>query len=485
MNRTSINESLGRPLDVLCVQMSEGFVRREEQEPKSRLEKTVESLQRQRDQICSDISNYISCKKSDDDAQHLIDQIQKMFEEQLRSIQDDIRDANSKYNRLVAERDEIMNEMVLLNTKNAELNTINNDLTRRVSERERETMAFMAGTNFLDDKEKKPYIPKEEQPTLKKLKNRRLVFGRFGKQKDKIDSPTNDDTRSIDSRYDVMSSDEHGFYQTKFLRPVRCEVCGDKIWRTAELKCQGCGVTCHFKCASNMPNDCSNYKNSGRSPSMRSPSLRSPSIASRNSVVFGNDLIKQVQLENGKVPLIVRCCVEAVEARGMELEGIYRKSGGAKQMRQIQQLFDQGQIPNLADEKQWNDISAVTSVLKQYFRALPDPLFTFQFHDEFIKATGITNPNERLKEVQGIIHKLLPSENRDTIRYLMCHLYRVQKQHEMNYMNSRNLAVIFGPTLLRNPDETNDLLEMNRKIETIDYILNHCDELFGCCGNNQ
>ena len=63
MNRTSVNETLGRPLDVLCVQMSEGFVRREEQESKTRLEKTVESLQRQRDQICSDISNYISCKE--------------------------------------------------------------------------------------------------------------------------------------------------------------------------------------------------------------------------------------------------------------------------------------------------------------------------------------------------------------------------------------------------------------------------------------
>ena len=72
----------------------------------------------------------------------------------------------------------------------------------------------------------------------------------------------------------------------------------------------------------------------------------------------------------------------------MELEGIYRKSGGAKQMRQIQQLFDQNQIPNLADDKQWNDISAVAGVLKQYFRDLPDPLFTFQFHNDFIKATG-------------------------------------------------------------------------------------------------
>ena len=56
----------------------------------------------------------------------------------------------------------------------------------------------------------------------------------------------------------------------------------------------------------------------------------------------------------------------------------------------------------------------------------------------------------------------------------------MQKRDQVNFMNTRNLAVIFGPTLLRNMDDSSDLLEMSRKIETIDYILNHCDELFGC-----
>lgn len=71
----------------------------------------------------------------------------------------------------------------------------------------------------------------------------------------------------------------------------------------------------------------------------------------------------------------------------MSYEGIYRKSGGAGQMRQIQQLFEQGQTPDLLNEKQWNDICAITSVLKQYFRSLPDPLFTYRTHNQFIQAS--------------------------------------------------------------------------------------------------
>lgn len=71
----------------------------------------------------------------------------------------------------------------------------------------------------------------------------------------------------------------------------------------------------------------------------------------------------------------------------MDCEGIYRRSGGAGQTREIQQLFDQGKVPDLTgDVSKWNDISAITSVLKLYFRNLPDPLFTFALHDDFIQA---------------------------------------------------------------------------------------------------
>ncbi|KAI9253959.1 Rho GTPase activation protein [Phascolomyces articulosus] len=226
------------------------------------------------------------------------------------------------------------------------------------------------------------------------------------------------------------------------------------------------------------PQECLNNKKDSSSNDNRH---RSMSIHStRSSVVFGNDLCKQVQMENSTIPLIVRRCVEAVEVRGMEVEGIYRKSGGAKQMREIQELFDIGQPPDLTDDNHWNDINAVTSVLKQYFRKLPDPLFTYQLHHEFIKNTYIKNPSTRFDEIQLLIHKLLPTENRDTIQYIMCHLFRVQERSNVNYMNARNLAVIFGPTLLRNTDEASDLLEMSCKIETISYILHHCEALFGC-----
>ena len=45
-------------------------------------------------------------------------------------------------------------------------------------------------------------------------------------------------------------------------------------------------------------------------------------------------------------------------------------------------------------------------------------------------------------------------------------------------MTSRNLAVVFGPTLMRHSDENKDLVDMNHKINAIDYILSHISTLF-------
>jgi hypothetical protein len=102
--------------------------------------------------------------------------------------------------------------------------------------------------------------------------------------------------------------------------------------------------------------------------------------------LFGNDLTKQVEAEGRTIPLLVERCIAAVELRGMDYEGIYRKSGGAAQMRSIQLSFEQGLDPDLTDDDEYNDICAVTSILKQYLRELPNPLMTYELYPQFLES---------------------------------------------------------------------------------------------------
>ena len=103
------------------------------------------------------------------------------------------------------------------------------------------------------------------------------------------------------------------------------------------------------------------------------------------SVLFGSDLIERADFERRQIPSIVTRCIEEVELRGMDQEGIYRKSGGSSQINTIKDGFDKDENFDISDPDL--DIAAVTSVLKQYFRKLPNPLLTFDIYDQVLEST--------------------------------------------------------------------------------------------------
>ncbi len=70
----------------------------------------------------------------------------------------------------------------------------------------------------------------------------------------------------------------------------------------------------------------------------------------------------------------------------MDVEGIYRKTGGNSQVKAIQEGFEKSDDYDISDPGL--DITAVTSVLKQYFRKLPVPLLTFEAYDGMLEANS-------------------------------------------------------------------------------------------------
>lgn len=111
--------------------------------------------------------------------------------------------------------------------------------------------------------------------------------------------------------------------------------------------------------------------------------------------LFGTELEQRAEYEGNRIPNVVQKCIQEVEIRGMDFEGIYRKSGGASQMRQIQDAFERGEDPQFDSNV---DICGVTSVLKQYFRNLPNPLLTYEIYERFVETTStdLTKASNRL-----------------------------------------------------------------------------------------
>jgi hypothetical protein len=265
----------------------------------------------------------------------------------------------------------------------------------------------------------------------------------------------------------------HTFQQQSVLRFARCDHCGDKMWGT-QLRCQMCGIACHTRCVPLVPAAC---KDRGR------PAEETVDISPPPPSMFGRDLIEQTRAdargEDRMIPVIVEKCIMAVEAIGMDYEGIYRKTGGSGQSKLITSWFERGDYDgfDLLDNDTFNDISSVTSVLKNYFRGLPNPLLTYALHPQFIQAASYRDPEAKHQALNDLITEL-PHEHYYTLRYLMLHLYRVKERSEENKMNARNLGVVFGPTLMRSPDSSQEFADMAGKALTVEWLIDNAPSVF-------
>lgn len=121
--------------------------------------------------------------------------------------------------------------------------------------------------------------------------------------------------------------------------------------------------------------------------SVSANTVTTPMAAEPPTTLFGSELTERADHERRQIPSVVTRCIEEVELRGMDQEGIYRKTGGNSQVNQIKEGFEKSENFDISDPDL--DITAVTSVLKQYFRKLPMPLLTFDVYDRVLESNGM------------------------------------------------------------------------------------------------
>ena len=73
------------------------------------------------------------------------------------------------------------------------------------------------------------------------------------------------------------------------------------------------------------------------------------------------------------------------------------------------------------DDPKWNDVNVVTSLLKSFFRKLPDPIFTTEMYNVFIDASKIEETHKRLNALR-LHFRELPEANYETLHHLISHL---------------------------------------------------------------
>ena len=149
-------------------------------------------------------------------------------------------------------------------------------------------------------------------------------------------------------------------------------------------------------------------------------------------------------------------------------------------------------------------------MLKSFFRKLPDPLFTDEYYTDFIKTSLIKDEAQKMKAIRSLLvglpqhhyrlgydfGHLMPSlltpfdlwhkgqglqfrSNISTAKFLIRHLSTVA-QSENTRMDSKNLATVIAPNLIRSTTGTliNDVKDLNNQCSLVDSLISKYDWFF-------
>ncbi|XP_014287393.1 beta-chimaerin isoform X2 [Halyomorpha halys] len=253
----------------------------------------------------------------------------------------------------------------------------------------------------------------------------------------------------------------HNFKTHNFKGLNWCEFCSNFLWGFSAqgVKCEDCGFSAHFKCSEKLPPDCCPELKSSRS-------------------VFGVDLTTLVRAKKTVRPFVVDKCIQEIEARGLNVEGIYRISGFADEMDTLRMSLEKdGENADITAEV-YDNINVVAGILKQYFRLLPIPLLTYEVHPILLRAVQFGTLREQIRATKDAL-SLLPPAHYNTLKYLMAHLAKVDEEQQSNKMSAYNLSTVFAPTLMPPPTTgSHQIPDMSGEIKAICLLIQHHVAIF-------
>ncbi|XP_069162401.1 unconventional myosin-IXb isoform X4 [Procambarus clarkii] len=243
--------------------------------------------------------------------------------------------------------------------------------------------------------------------------------------------------------------------------PTQCEVCNSFLWLSMKaFTCQRCKVTCHQKCYKRADSKCSH---DGPKPIVVDTGM--PPTRNRVLGVPLENLVRPGE----KIPSVIDRLITSIEIYGLYTEGLYRKSGAQTKVRAVKAHMERD-----PDNIDFTDtpIHVLATILKSFFRELPEPLLTFECYDPLLHATELQDPDDQLQTIFNII-KGIPKLNYDLLERLIFHIVRVAHHEEHNRMSVNALAIVFAPCILRSQrsqtvqDSLNDIAKQTAVVESI------------------
>ncbi|KAF9013087.1 hypothetical protein BDQ17DRAFT_1396266 [Cyathus striatus] len=180
-------------------------------------------------------------------------------------------------------------------------------------------------------------------------------------------------------------------------------------------------------------------------------------VKTRTSL-FGVPLVELMGVdgEKGGVPRVVRDAVMYLREKGMEEEGLFRRSPQSAMLRAAKEAYDRGNVVSLHT---FNDPHLAAVLLKKYLRDLPEPIIPENLYTLIRKCPSPAEDDlGAIAYVRDVIlPELVPCV--EILLGVVLHLlHDVSLRAGVNKMDAHNLAVVITPNLVKGSNPARDVM---------------------------
>ncbi|XP_069366287.1 rho GTPase-activating protein 7 isoform X2 [Paralichthys olivaceus] len=173
------------------------------------------------------------------------------------------------------------------------------------------------------------------------------------------------------------------------------------------------------------------------------PQRKTKAVEVKGRRVFGAPLLLSVQQTGETLPPSILRALVHLRSKCLDQVGLFRKSGVKSRIQFLRELVESN-----PDGVSYDGQSAfdVADMVKQYFRDLPEPIFSSKLCESFLHIYQYFPKDQQLLAAQAAM-LLLPDENREALMTLLFFLRDVVASVDENQMTPTNIAVCLAPSL--------------------------------------
>ncbi|KKY25130.1 putative rho gtpase activator [Phaeomoniella chlamydospora] len=194
----------------------------------------------------------------------------------------------------------------------------------------------------------------------------------------------------------------------------------------------------------------------------------------------------------GYVPIVVAKCGVYLKEKATDVEGIFRLSGSAKRIKDLQTIFNSPDRYGKGLDWTGYTVHDAANILRRYLNQLPEPLIPLDFYERFRdplrdhQSQAVGDLEAQTQDVGNFDHdaavityqKLiteLPALNRQLLLYILDLLAVFSSKSELNRMTSANLAAIFQPGIISHPDHDMAPQEYRLSQDVVIFLIENQD----------